>query len=182
MEPMGLPLEQLSGEGDVRVKHYVRMRAAALVIENEAILLVEFQDENGVHYNLPAGGMEPGESLVDTAIREAREEASVEVEVGPVAFVYEYEPVRNRYLYGDTPGIGVTFSCRRKEGSTPKMPERPDPNQVGVKWVQLSELKTVQLYPEIAHDILDYAQGRLHYRTYVEERTIQSAKAESRRQ
>ncbi|WP_199613564.1 NUDIX domain-containing protein [Paenibacillus alkalitolerans] len=160
------------------MKHYVRLRAAALVIENDAILLIEFQDENGLHYNLPAGGMEPGETLIETAIREAREEASAEIEVGPVAFVYQYEPVRNRFLYGEVPSVGVTFACKLKEGSVPKMPDHPDPNQVGVKWVQLSELKSIQLYPEITQDILDYSRNRPNYRNFVEEQTIQLEKVD----
>ncbi len=36
----------------------IRLRASALVIENDSILLVEFDDESGLHYNLPGGGNE----------------------------------------------------------------------------------------------------------------------------
>ena len=36
----------------------IRVRASALIIQNDAILLVEFDDENGLHYNLPGGGVE----------------------------------------------------------------------------------------------------------------------------
>jgi 8-oxo-dGTP diphosphatase len=69
----------------------IRLRACVLIIENDAILLVEFKNDNddGVHYNLPAGGLEPGETLIEAAQREAREEACVEVEVGSVAFINE---------------------------------------------------------------------------------------------
>ena len=40
----------------------IRVRACALLIQDDAVLLVEFKDEYGLHYNLPAGGVEPGES------------------------------------------------------------------------------------------------------------------------
>ncbi len=62
---------------------HIRVRACALIIENNSILLVEFDDESGLHYNLPAGGAEPGESIIEAVKREVREEANVEVEVGP---------------------------------------------------------------------------------------------------
>ncbi|HZG15410.1 MAG TPA: NUDIX domain-containing protein [Candidatus Bathyarchaeia archaeon] len=90
-----------------------RLRACALIIKNGAILLVEFKNDHdeGVHYNLPAGGVEPGETLVEAAMREAKEEASAEIKVGPVAFVYEYQPQKNNYLYGDVHSIGITFEC-----------------------------------------------------------------------
>lgn len=158
------------------MNHFVRVRAAALIVENNSILLVEFEDENGLHYNLPAGGLEPGESLIDAVKREAREETSVEVEVGSVAFVYEYEPIRNDFVYGNAPSIGVTFACKRVSGSLPRMPEKPDSHQVGVRWVPLTELKSVQLYPEISDDILAYVQQWPNYRNYVEESDIQQAK------
>lgn len=58
----------------------IRVRACALIIENDRILLVEFEDESGVHYNLPAGWVEPNESVVEAVKREAKEEASIDVE------------------------------------------------------------------------------------------------------
>jgi len=66
------------------VANHIRVRACALIIENDSILLVEFKDENGLHYNLPAGGVELNESVVEAVRREAMEEASVDVEVGPL--------------------------------------------------------------------------------------------------
>ena len=61
---------------------HIRVRACALIMENESILLVEFQDRNGVHYNLPGGGVEPNETVREAAYREVMEEATLEVEVG----------------------------------------------------------------------------------------------------
>nr|WP_326116511.1 NUDIX domain-containing protein [Paenibacillus alginolyticus] len=70
----------------------IRLRACALIIKDGAVLLIEYKNDNsdGVHYNLPAGGVEPGETFVEAVKREAKEEACIDVEVGPVAFVYEY--------------------------------------------------------------------------------------------
>lgn len=155
----------------------IRLRACALIIRDGAILLIEYKndDDDGVHYNLPAGGLEPGETFVEAVKREAKEEAGVEVEVGSVAFVYEYQPVKSKFIYGDTHSVGVTFECKLKEGSEPRLPEYPDPKQIGVKWIPIIELTSIQLYPEINHDIVDYHNGN-KYRNYVEEYEIQQTK------
>ncbi|MCM3630711.1 NUDIX domain-containing protein [Paenibacillus glycanilyticus] len=155
----------------------IRLRACALIVVNEEILLIEFKNDNddGVHYNLPAGGLEAGETLAEAVKREALEEACVEVDVGSLAFVYEYQPAKNNRIYGDTHSVGVTFECTLKNGSIPKLPDTPDPNQTGVKWIPISELHAVQLYPEINEDIINYCCGR-QYRNYVEESDIQRNK------
>ncbi|MDQ1914729.1 NUDIX domain-containing protein [Paenibacillus sp. GD4] len=155
----------------------IRLRACALIIQKGAILLIEYanDDDDGVHYNLPAGGVEPGETLTEAAIREAREEACADIEVGRVAFVYEYQPVKSDFIYGDTHSVGITFECKLKAGSRPQLPKKPDPNQIGVKWIPVSDLEGIRLYPEINQDIIDYYHGRA-YRNYVEEQQIQQSK------
>lgn len=55
----------------------IRLRACAL-IKDGAILLID--------------GFESGETFVEAVKREANEEACIDVEVGSVAFVYEYQP------------------------------------------------------------------------------------------
>ena len=155
----------------------IRLRAGALIIQNGAVLLVEYQNDNGsgVHYNLPGGGVEPGETLAEAVIREVREETSADVEVGPVAFVYEYQPAKTNYLYGDVHSVAITFACTIKDGGVPAMPAHPDPQQTHVKWIPVPELESIQLYPEITRDIMDYFTGQ-KYRNYVEEYEIQAGK------
>ncbi|MBW8348492.1 NUDIX domain-containing protein [Bacillus sp. IITD106] len=142
------------------MNYHIRVRAGALIIENESILLVEFHDEKGIQYNLPAGGVERDESIIEAVRREAMEEASVEVEVGPLAFVYEYAPHLNSNLYGNTHSLGLMFECKIKEGSEPKMPNNPDENQTNVLWIPLSELKNIKLFPNMKEHIMNYVQNK----------------------
>lgn len=157
-----------------------RLRAGALIIRDGQILLVELKNDHddGVHYNFPAGGVEFGETLVEAAKREAREEAGADIEVGPVAFVYEYQPEKNDGMYGSIHRLGVTFACTLVPGCEPGIPEQPDSTQVGVKWVPVRELTSIQLYPDMAQDIIDYYDGK-PYRNYVEEQEIQAEKQRS---
>lgn len=139
---------------------HIRVRAGALIIKNNSILLIEFNDENGLHYNLPAGGTEPGETLKKAVKREAKEEASIDVEVGPLAFVYEYAPHLNNNKYGGTHSLGLMFECTVPEDCIPRLPANPDPNQTGVRWVPLTELDKVILYPNIREHILKYVENK----------------------
>ncbi len=137
---------------------HIRVSARALVIEGGAVLLVEFNDESGLHYNLPGGGVEPGESLAEALRREAREEACAEVEPGALLWVVEYEPGRNRHWAGPTPALSFIFSARLAPGCQPRQPSHPDPYQTGVCWVPLAELEQVELLPHIAGRIQRYAR------------------------
>jgi len=140
--------------------YHIRVRACALILENDSILLVEFKDENGLHYNLPAGGVEINESVVEAVRREAMEEASIDVEIGPLAFVYEYVPHLSSNRYGETHSLQLMFECRVKDGFIPKLPNNPDPNQTDVKWIKLTELNDIVLYPNIKERIIKYAKSK----------------------
>jgi 8-oxo-dGTP pyrophosphatase MutT (NUDIX family) len=143
------------------MQYPIRVRASALIIRDHAVLLVEFDDkEIGLHYNLPAGGVEPGESITRAVQREAREEAAVQVEVGPLAFVYEYEPHLNAFKYGPVHTLDMIFDCKLADQASPRLPDKPDLYQTAVKWVNLSELASVNLLPKIAIQIIQYAANR----------------------
>lgn len=140
--------------------YHIRVRACALILENDSILLVEFNDKRGLHYNLPAGGVELDESVVEAVRREAKEEASIDVEVGPLAFVYEYAPHLNSNKYGETHSLQLMFECKIKDGFIPKLPNKPDPNQTDVKWIKLTELNNIVLYPNIKEQIINYVKNK----------------------
>jgi 8-oxo-dGTP diphosphatase len=140
--------------------HHIRVRAGAVIMENDSILLIEFNDENGLHYNLPAGGAEPEETVKEASRREAMEDTAVDVEVGPLAFVYEYAPHTAEGRFGETHSLFLMFECLLKEGSQAKLPENPDPHQTGVRWVKLTELHEIILYPNMKEHILEYAHNK----------------------
>ncbi|MBW3113121.1 MULTISPECIES: NUDIX domain-containing protein [Bacillaceae] len=136
----------------------IRIRAGAVIVEEGKILLAEFQDENGLHYNLPAGGVEEGESIKEAVVREAFEETGAQVEVETLAFTYEYAPHLNDQRYGPTHTLSMFFSCNRTDYHSTLSPSQPDPTQTGIKWVPLSELHSIVLYPMIQDRILKYIQ------------------------
>lgn len=147
---------------------HIRIRPTALVIKDNRVLMIEYKESGNpfVHYNLPGGGAEPGESITETLEREMREEVCAEIEIGPLAFVYEYAPHKQSGDYtSPTPSLNLIFECSIKEGSIPRLPEQPDPNQVGVKWIPLNELRNIILYPNIKEPIIRYANLNENSRT-----------------
>ena len=148
---------------------HIRVGARALIVENESVLLIEFDDETGLHYNLPGGGVDPGESVIEALEREAREEASVNIKVGRLAFIVEYEPTRNSFWDGSQHTLSLVFESRLCKDSTPRMSDEPDPNQTAVRWIPLSELETVELLPHIGDRIIKYCADGNRYPILLEE-------------
>lgn len=66
-------------------------------------------------------------------------------------------------------GLSLMFDCTIKEGSRPSLPAIPDANQTGVRWVSLSELDSIVLYPNIKQLIKDYARDRKRNIELIEE-------------
>lgn len=145
----------------------IRVGAKAVIIEDEHILLVEYDDHAGLHYNLPGGGTKLGESIREGLKREILEETCAEAEVGDLLFIHEYEPGRNKHWGGPQQKVYFFFTCTLT--TRPKMPDTPDPNQTGVKWINLAELGNVELLPFITPHIQTYARGELHSPLYLEE-------------
>ena len=115
----------------------MRVGANAVIVRDDAILLVEFGNGWKRHFNLPGGGIEPGESIVDGLRRELREETCAEITVEPLLLALEYFPPHFDQRYGDLHKLSLIFRCDLQAGSEPQLPVRPDPHQVpfsGCHW------------------------------------------------
>lgn len=142
------------------MSYHIRVRPTALIIQDDKVLLIEYEDKFGIHYNLPGGGAEEGETLIEGVKRELLEEAMADVEVGPIAFVYEVAPHHQSGDYTlDFHGINIIFHCTLKEGSEPRLPDKVDANQTAVRWVSIHELDSIVLYPNIRNHIKQYVMN-----------------------
>lgn len=142
------------------MQFHIRVRVGAIIIDHKNILLTVYNDPiRGVVYDLPAGGTEPNESLTDAVKREAKEEACIDVEVGPLAFVYEYTPHLNHEKFGEIHTLVMMFECKIINNTIPKFPENPDLNQVGVTWVPISALQNIEMYANIGFHLQNYTSN-----------------------
>ena len=72
---------------------------AAVLERDGRFLLVEEHTELGDRFNQPAGHLEPGESLIEGAIRETLEETAYTFRPTALLGVYQYRQERNDTTY-----------------------------------------------------------------------------------
>lgn len=117
-----------------------------VAVTNDAgeILLIRRSD-NG-NWALPGGGVDIGESLVQAAVRETREEAGVDCEIIGLSGIYT-DP-GHVMLYTSNGEVRQEFSIvltGRAVGGTPA----PSTETSEVKWVPLDEIGSCQMDPSM---------------------------------
>jgi len=123
-----------------------RLRPSAAIVRDGSILLVEYDEPGaGVFCTLPGGGLQPDEPMHEGLRREIREEAGIEIEVGPLLLVWERTGGRG----GPYHQVGFVFRCGLAIGSEPHKPEPGDTFQIGLRWVPLDDLPRTRLLPEV---------------------------------
>jgi len=98
-------------------------------------------------WDLPGGGVEEGETLQETAKREAMEEVSLEIEPAQDCFyVYHYED-KDLYVYGmisETNSANVTLSEAHTE----------------FKWISKDEYKNFEYTPSVGATIREFFERK----------------------
>lgn len=134
----------------------IRLNVAGVIVRDGKLLLVEFNDDSGLHYNLPGGGVEIGEPIEQALRREVREECHAEIStIGRVLMIWEYIDQVQNYQYGEGHKVAMVFECQLQADSEPHFPPNPDLHQTGIRWVALDELEQVALIPAIQKPLLD---------------------------
>ena len=128
------------------------MSVRAIVIEDGKVLMVEHEhtDKRGKFWIFPGGGVEEGESVADTAIRETEEETGIIVKPLGVAHVREAETLGQR-------AFEVYIHCEKiggilKVGFDPEAPELV--SIIDTRWFSSDDLKKILYYPEALWDVL----------------------------
>ena len=155
------------------MSYHIRVSARGIVINNDKILLNEFG--GGEYYNIPGGGVEPGETVKQAVVREILEEAGLNVTVGEMIFALEYEPNNCNFIYGNKPQISLVFRCFLKGDDKIKPPSVPDvdPDNPKItseaKWVPISELKDIHYVPYIHEQLMEYIETNKFSPVFIEE-------------
>ncbi|MEG0775372.1 NUDIX domain-containing protein [Clostridium sp.] len=152
---------------------HIRVSARGIVINNDKILLNEFG--GGKYYNIPGGGVEPGETVRQAVAREIFEESGLSVTVGDFIFALEYEPNNCNYIYGKTPKISLVFRCfmnGEDKITPPTVPDiDPDDSEIvsEAKWVQISDLENINYVPYIHEELMEYIKTNRFSPIFMEE-------------
>jgi ADP-ribose pyrophosphatase YjhB (NUDIX family) len=130
----------------------IRIGAKAVIIQDDQVLLIKYQDRRDGHYNFPGGGIKRGESIRKGLRREVAEETSLDVKVGRLLLVGEYDPKKHKRKFGRLHKLTLFFLCTTRNGSEPTLPEKPDTNQIGIEWFPIEALPE-NLLP-LYHDLI----------------------------
>ena len=127
----------------------MRNRASAFVLNGDYILLFHRFKNGHEYYAVPGGGVEPGETPEQAAVRELKEETSLDVTLGEKIGELEMD---NNYQY---------FYTTTSWSGTPTLGgedlEKQSPNNVyQLEWVPLEKLGTIELREKVEVMLLDY--------------------------
>ena len=130
------------------MKH--RVRAAALIVSEGRIRLVEHQDHKGKKWWIPPGGglEDVDATIMDCAKREVLEETGLHVQIGDLRYIREFIDNSN-----DTRHLELFFAAeldgeQRIERTQPA-PTLYDHMIVSVKWFSRDELRELVIFPEV---------------------------------
>ncbi len=125
---------------------------AVVAVRKENQYLLVHECRHGQNWYLPAGRIEPGETFVEAAEREAFEETGIPVEVDGLIRI-EHTP------FADSARIRVIFTAVPRDDRPPK--SVPDEESLGAEWVRLDQLAAYPLRGRDVIDILEYLESNM---------------------
>lgn len=127
-----------------------RISPRGLLIENNAILFIEYQNlDNETYYALPGGGQDVNINLAQTLKNEFMEEVGLDISIGDVLMVREFilTQTRDKAWPNGVHQIEIIFDCKRIEKTKTIQTHKPDLGMTGYKWIPISEIKNYKVYP-----------------------------------
>jgi 8-oxo-dGTP diphosphatase len=90
----------------------IRIRVAALLIEDGKILFIAHKKESKVYWLLPGGGVNPGETLEEALKRELKEELDIDIKVNDIALICDsIAPDESKHI------VNICFFCTHNAGT-----------------------------------------------------------------
>ena len=145
-------LNRQVGKNQGYLNHRVRCAARALIVKSGELLTVKMKRPEGqIFYILPGGGQIHGETLITSLQRECMEEIGFAPIVGKVAYVREYIGKHHgfRRAHRHFHQLEVVFYCKVPDISESRMGIHHDKHQIGVEWIALSDLASMEFYPSV---------------------------------
>ena len=123
----------------------IRVRVAVIITKGEEILLAKHSKGGKEYWVLPGGGVEEGESITETAIREIKEETKLNVKIKKLVFISEaLPPDKHRHVI-DFSFTGEILSGEIKTGEEEILKD--------VKFFPVTALEEIQFYPCIGAEL-----------------------------
>jgi len=148
-----------------------RIRAAALVVDDDRLLLVKNQHPvTGLEYWIPpGGGLENNESIYECAIRETREETGLTVTLGPILYIGEFIDLEINRHYIETFILATSFNGKL---STDEWQPMEKDFIKDIEFVSRREMAGLNVFPDVLkQDFWDVIKSGVKTATYLGQKT-----------
>lgn len=114
---------------------FLTVKAVILNNEEKTLILKRPEDEKtgAGKYDLAGGDMEAGEKIIDALMREVKEETGLEVEIGPVVHMFDFEKKNKDGEQLNGKGIRFLAFCKNDDV---KLDEK---EHSGFEWLEIDE-------------------------------------------
>ena len=136
-----------------------RVRAVAIVVRGEQILLMHRVNYGKEYWVFPGGGVEAGETVEQAVARELREETSMEVRVEKLLYHHIYDDGSEQFFYLCAPVSGEPRLAADSQEAADMAAGRDNFYEPG--WYDVADLAKLLLYPLEIRDwfLADFAAG-----------------------
>ncbi len=130
--------------------------ANVIVVNNQAEILLIRRTDNG-NWAVPGGGIDPGESITDTAVRETLEETGITCEINGLVGIYTNPRHVIRYTSNNEvrQEFSIVFTARPTGGQL-----RPSSESAEPQWVSPATVPRLQMHPSMRQRIQHYLDKR----------------------
>lgn len=122
----------------------MKVRPAALIVQNGSVLTMRYQYGTEFVYVLPGGNPDAGEALTEALARELKEELGIDVRVGNLVMAGEVLAFNKKE---DT--LHCLFWVDLDSDAIPEINQKETTAQA-IEWIAFERLKEVRLYPNMA--------------------------------
>ena len=125
----------------------MRVRAGIVLTQDTNVALIERHRAGLDYFVFPGGGVDEGESPEQAAVREAREELGIEVEIKQKIVEIQFGQ-KSRHVYFLAEQTGGEFGTGRGEEYTDTDPDSPEEGIYIPIWMPIDELRRHEnIYP-----------------------------------
>ena len=130
--------------------------ANVIVVNDQGEILLIRRTDNG-NWAVPGGGMDLGESITDTAVRETQEETGITCEITGLVGIYTNPRHVIRYTSNDEvrQEFSIVFTARPVGGELRPSSESSEP-----QWVSPAAVPSLQMHPSMRQRIQHYLDKR----------------------
>jgi len=132
------------------ISNQKRIRAVAIIINNNKVLVMHRIKQGKEYYVFPGGGVENNETIEQAVLREVQEETSLEIKIEKLLYHHIYENDIKKGFYTEQ----FFYLCRYISGEpklgdgneSEEMKESND-NFYNPAWYEIKNLSQLLLYP-----------------------------------